>query len=399
MRMLFDGGAIFDGETLQREGWAVLVEDATIAEVAPRSTFDGYSGPRRDIAGLTLLPGLVDSHAHLTLSGDIDGFSSSLGLTRARLTLRALENAQACLRGGITAMRDCGGVDHIELAVRDACNSGRHLGPTIRAAGKFICMTGGANYSVARIADGPVEIVAAVREQVHVGCDCIKLMATGGVLTPGTSIEQSHYTCEELAVGVIEARRFGKPVASHAIGAAGVLNAARAGVDSIEHGVFLTEECVREMLRRDIFLVPTLAATTNILANLQGGFSAEVMDKVQRTAQSHRRSVKAYHDAGGRIAMGADTGTPFNPHGQNAQELRYMVEAGMPPAAALTAATVRGAELLQLPTRGRIRKDYVADLLLVDGDPTRDIECVADRANHRGVFKSGVAVATSPSLS
>jgi imidazolonepropionase-like amidohydrolase len=392
MTMLFDGGAIFDGEAVWREGWAVLVEGAAIVEVAPRSAFEGYSGPRRDITGQTLLPGLIDSHAHLTLSGTIDGFSTALGLTRARLTLSALENAQACLRGGITALRDCGGVDHVELAVRDACNSGRHLGPTIRAAGKFICMTGGANYSVARIADGPTEIVAAVREQIHVGCDCIKLMATGGVLTPGNAIEQAHYTHEELLVGVTEARRFAKPVASHAIGADGILNAARAGVDSIEHGVFLTEESIREMLRHDIFLVPTLAATTNILANLEGGFSGEVRQKVQRAAESHRRSVKAYYDAGGRIAMGADTGTPFNPHGQNAQELRYMVDAGMSPLAALTAATVHGAALLQLTTRGRIKKGFVADLLLVDGDPTRDIERAADRAHHRGVFKSGMGV-------
>ncbi|MBS0518108.1 MAG: amidohydrolase family protein [Proteobacteria bacterium] len=399
MGMLFEGGAIFDGEVLQRDGWAALIEGETIAEVGPCAAFDGYGGPRRDIAGLTLLPGLIDAHAHLTLSGTIDGFSSSLAVSRARLTLSALENAQACLQGGITALRDCGGVDHVELAVRDACNSGRHPGPTIRAAGKFICMTGGANYSVARIADGPTEIVAAVREQIHVGCDCIKLMATGGVLTPGNAVEQAHYTCEELAVGVREAKRFAKPVASHAIGAAGALNAARAGVDSIEHGVFLTDECIREMLARQIFLVPTLAATTNIMANLQNGFSAEVREKVERAAQSHRRSVKAYHDAGGRIAMGADTGTPFNPHGRNAQELRYMVDAGMSPVAALTAATVNGAALLQLPTRGRIRKGCIADLLLVAGDPTRDIECVADRTNHRGVFKSGAPVALASVLS
>ncbi|SKA20482.1 Imidazolonepropionase [Enhydrobacter aerosaccus] len=397
MTMLFDGGAIFDGESLQREGWAVLVDGGTIAEVAPRATFEGYHGPCRNIAGLTLLPGLIDSHAHLTLSGDIDGFARWLGGTRAQLTVQALENAQACLRGGITALRDCGGVDHIELAVRDACNSGRHLGPTIRAAGKFICMTGGANYAVARIADGPAEVVAAVREQIHVGCDCIKLMATGGVLTPGNAIEQAHYTYEELVAGVREARRFAKPVASHAIGSDGILNAARAGVDSIEHGVFLTEESIGEMVRQKIYLVPTLAATTNIMANLQSGFSTEVKEKVLRAAEAHRCSVKAYYEAGGRIAMGADTGTPFNPHGQNAQELRYMVDAGMPAAAALTSATVHGAALLRLPTRGRIAKGYVADLLLVAGDPTRDIECVADRRHHRDVFKSGVRV-DRPSL-
>ncbi|MDP1649830.1 MAG: amidohydrolase family protein [Rubrivivax sp.] len=142
----------------------------------------------------------------------------------------------------IAALRDCGGVGHVEIAVRDACNSGRLLGPTLRVAGRCICVTGGTNAAVARVADGPTDIVKAVREQAHAGCDCIKLMATGGVLSPGTDVDDAQYTQAELEAGVAEARRFGKPVATHAIGAAGILNAARAGVDSIEHGVFLTAE-------------------------------------------------------------------------------------------------------------------------------------------------------------
>jgi imidazolonepropionase-like amidohydrolase len=391
--MLFHNGSIFDGQRLLPSGWALIVEGDHIAGLGPLGSFEGYAGPRTDISGQTLLPGLIDCHAHLTLSGDLDGFTGSLTrFSRPALTLRALENARACLRGGITALRDCGGVDHVELAVRDACNTGRILGPTIRVAGRCICMTGGTNFSVARVADGPDEIVAAVREQVDAGCDCIKLMATGGVLSAGTDVDDAQYTQSELEAGVAEARRFGKPVASHAIGATGILNAARAGVDSIEHGVFLTDESIREMLARGVTLVPTLAAITHIVANLDKGFSAEVAAKANKVALSARRSVKSYYEAGGRIAMGADTGTPFNPHGSNARELQYMVEAGMSAIDALKAATANAADLLRLPTRGRLKQGFMADLLLVEGDPTQDISRAGDRSHHRAVFKGGLAV-------
>ncbi|MGZ3247438.1 MAG: amidohydrolase family protein [Croceibacterium sp.] len=391
--MLFHGGSIFDGEELLPTEWAMLVEGDRIAALGPLAGFDGYAGPRTDITGQTLLPGLIDCHAHLTLSGDMDGFGGSLTrFSRPGLTLRALENAQSCLRGGVTALRDCGGVDHVELAVRDACNSERFVGPTIRAAGRCICMTGGTNFVVARVADGPAAIVTAVREQVQAGCDCIKLMATGGVLSPGTDVDDAQYTQAELEAGVAEARRFGKPVATHAIGAVGILNAARAGVDSIEHGVFLTDESIREMLARKVFLVPTLAAITHIVANLDKGFGAEVVAKANKVALASRRSVKSYCEAGGRIAMGADTGTPFNPHGSNARELQYLVEAGMTRVDALRSATANAADLLRLPTRGRLKVAFMADLLLVEGDPTRDITRAAERSNHRAVFKGGVCV-------
>lgn len=392
--MLFHNGRLFDGTELLPAGWALLAQADTIAAVAPVAHFDGYSGPCVDIGGQTLLPGLIDCHAHLTLSGDLDGFKGSIAhFSRPGLTLRALENAQACLRGGVTALRDCGGVDHVEIAVRDACNTGRLLGPTIRVAGRCICMTGGTNSVVGREADGVEQIAAAVLEQVQAGADCIKLMATGGVLSPGTDVDDAQYTQAELEAGVAAARGHERPVASHAIGAVGILNAARAGVDSIEHGVFLTDDSIREMLARGTVLVPTLAAITLIVAHLDEGFSTEVVDKARRVMASARQSVKTFFEAGGLIAMGADTGTPFNPHGHNARELQYLVEAGLPAIEALRAGTATAADLLRLRTRGRLKPGFMADLLLVDGDPTQDIAHVADRTQHRAVYKGGVRVA------
>ena len=387
--MLLVNGSIFDGEALLPAGHAILVEDGRIVRIAPLAGFAGYAGRTVDAHGMTILPGLIDCHAHLVLGGELNPSAVLAGISHVELTLRCLENAAASLAGGITAMRDLGGVDHVELSVRDAFNSGRMFGPTIRAAGKFICMTGGTNYFIARQADGPDEMIKAVREQIHAGCDCIKLMATGGVLTPGVRLEHAQFTCEEMTAAVVEARRFGRPSAAHAMTPAGILNAVRAGVDSIEHGVMLDQQCIDEMMARDVVLVPTLMPFHCMLASNVGGVPEWAMEKARWASEHHRRSFKAYYDAGGRIAMGADTGTPFNPHGNAAWELAHMVGAGMRPLHALTAATATAADLLGLDNRGRIREGFAADLLIVEGNPIDDIMAVADKTNHRLILKSG----------
>ena len=155
--MLYRNGQIFDGKDRVAPGFAVLVEDGIIRAIGPEPDFDGYGGPKFDLSGDTLMPGLIDCHVHLTMSGDgkaVAGQDIDLGA----LTLEALENAQKALRGGITAVRDCGGVEFVEFAVRDACNSGRFTGPFIRVSGKVICMTGGTKWKVGRVADGPDEV-------------------------------------------------------------------------------------------------------------------------------------------------------------------------------------------------------------------------------------------------
>lgn len=387
--MLIINGAIFDGETMLAAGHALLVENGRIARIAPAASFSGYAGRTVDASGMTILPGLIDCHAHVVLGGELNPSVALTGISHVELTLRAIENALASLKGGITSMRDLGGVDHVELRVRDAFNSGRLFGPTIRAAGKFICMTGGTNYFIARQADGPDEVVKAVREQVHAGCDCVKLMATGGVLTPGVRLEQAQFTCEEMTAGVTEARRFGRPVASHAMTPAGVLNAVRAGVNSIEHGVVLDAQCIDEMLARDVVLVPTLMPFNRMIESNAGGLPDWAMEKARWASERHAKSFRAYYEAGGRIAMGADTGTPFNPHGHAAWELSHMVRAGMKPADALKAGTATAADLLRLDDRGRLREGLAADIIVTAGDPASDIVSVADRANHRLVLKDG----------
>ena len=246
----------------------VLVADGMVEKFAPLAAFDGFAGETVDTAGGTLMPGLIDCHVHLCLGAEGDPGTAAEKLLPGQMVMKALARAQAMLAGGITGIRDCGGRDYLEFAVRDACNKGTFPGPTIRASGRMICMTGGRGNRVARIADGVDEVVKAVREQIHAGCDLIKIMATGGVMTPGVNPEDAHYTADEMAAGIGEGHRFHRKSSSHAQGAEGILNAVRGGVDSIEHGIFMDDRCLAEMIERGTFLVPTLAAVRNIIGQI-----------------------------------------------------------------------------------------------------------------------------------
>ena len=383
------------GGTLTQHG--VLLEGKRIARIAPISEFEGYQGEEIVLDGsTTLLPGLIDCHVHLCFDAEPDPGEVTEKLRPGAVAVRALTNAQRSLAGGITAIRDCGGKDYLEFAARDACNRGQFQGPTIRASGRMICMTGGHGNRFGRVADGIEDVVKAVREQVHAGSDLVKIMATGGVMTPGVDPEDAHYSAEEMAAGIAEGHRFHKPCASHAQGTEGILNAVRGGIDSIEHGIFLSEKCIEEMLERRTYLVPTLAALKNILATGDRRIPEYVIEKATRVSETHQRSIKMFYQAGGRIAMGTDAGTPFNHHGENAQELRYMVDVGISPMDAIIFSTANAADLMRLEKTGRIQEGAMADLLVVEGNPLDDIDAVADSARHRLVIKLGAVAHVKP---
>ncbi len=392
MATLYSGGLVFDGcgNTLENHG--VLVDGQKISRVAPLGEFEGYSGEKVDTSSGTLLPGLIDCHVHLVYSGEADPKSHLLKLGPGQIVINALENAQKTLRSGITSIRDLGGRDFLEFAVRDACNSGRQTGPTIKAAGRMICMTGGHGNAFGRVADGPDEVLKAVREQIHAGSDVIKLMATGGVMTPGVNPEDAHYSEEEMRVGVNEGHRFNRKCASHAQGSAGILNAVKAGMDSIEHGIFMTQECLDAMLKEQTYLVPTLAAVNNIFLNRDNGIPDFIVEKTIRVRERHHQSIKMFYQSGGKMAMGTDAGTPFNVHGDNCKELEYMVDLGVTNVNALKISTSNAADLMDLQDRGMIREGYYADLLIVSGNPVEDISKVADRNNHLIVVKNGAQI-------
>ena len=392
MTTLYAGGLVFDGNGNLLEKHGVLVDGERISEVAPTGEFESFSNERIDTSGGTLMPGLIDCHVHLVYCGGADPRSDLLKLGPGKIVMNAFHNAQKTLDSGVTSIRDLGGRDFLEFAVRDACNSGQQLGPTIMAAGKMVCMTGGHGNVFGRIADGPDEVLKAVREQIHAGSDVIKLMATGGIMTPGVNPEDAHYTEEELRVGVNEGHRFNRKCASHAQGAAGILNAVRAGMDSIEHGIFLTEECLESMLKRGTYLVPTLSAVNNIYLNRNNGIPEFIVEKTLRVRERHHKSIKMFYEAGGKIAMGTDAGTPFNVHGNNSQELQFMTDLSISNSDALRFSTANAADLMGLEDRGQIQEGFFADLLIVSGNPVEDISAIANQDNHLSLVKNGVQV-------
>jgi len=261
-------------------------------------------------------------------------------------------------------------------------------------------MTGGHGWFIGRQADGPDEVRKAVREQLRAGADCIKFTATGGVMTPGVDPRSASLTEEELRAGVEEAHKAFRRAAAHAQGTAGIRNAVRAGIDSIEHGIFMDDEVLEEMRVRGTFLVPTLAAPENIIKYGEAaGIPRYAVEKSESVREVHRESFRAAMRAGVRIAMGTDAGTPFNRHGENAEEIALMVACGMTPLDAITAATGAAAELLDLAHEtGTIEQGKQADLLIVEGDPLEDIRTLCRTEAIAGVLRSGTWMRRAPAL-
>jgi imidazolonepropionase-like amidohydrolase len=275
----------------------------------------------------------------------------------------------------------------IELA--QAIELGMIRGPRVQAAGRVITMTGGHGHLIGREADGADAVRRAVRTEIKAGAAVIKVMATGGVLTPGVSPTQTALLPEELAVVAQEAHNSGRRVATHAIGGAGILNALRAGIDSVEHGFYLDDETLDLAVAQGAFLVPTMLAVDRIVRNgLARGIPAWVVDKAEREAHKQRESFAAAVSSGMRIAAGTDAGTPFNEHGDLALELALMVQHGLSPMQALVAATRSAAENLGLSHEiGTLEVGKLADLVVVDGDPVQDVSATGRVAL---VVKDGV---------
>jgi imidazolonepropionase-like amidohydrolase len=366
---------LFDGRTVKANR-GVLFGDEGIAWVGAhtRAPREARAARAVDGAGSTLMPGLIDVHVHLQFDGGPDFEAESRELTTpGQAAIKALVNARRNLDAGVTTVRDLGGMGGASIDVARAVAAGLVPGPRILAAGRALTVTGGHGHNIAfsREVDGADAVRAAVREEIRAGATAIKLVATGGVLTPGIPASFSAFTSEELAAAVREAHERALPVAAHAIGADGIRAAVRAGVDSIEHCNQLTAATAREMVERGTFRSPTISAIRGIVEHADR-VPAYAVDKAREIEADSRGSHRTAIRAGVRHACGTDAGTPFNPHGSAANEVVSMVEWGMRPLGALRAATSDGAELLRLGDVGRIEVGMRADLVLVAGDPVDD---------------------------
>jgi imidazolonepropionase-like amidohydrolase len=377
--LVLSGARIIDGTgTEPVRGRSVVVEKGVITAVvedarAPR-------GHGVDLAGHTLLPGLINSHVHLCLGAEADPARAMREEPLALTAIKALLRARETARAGVTTVRDLGGREYAELAARRAIQEGLIDGPRIVAAGRPVCMTGGHGHWLGREADGPDDARKAVREQLKAGADVIKIIATGGVLTPGVEPGSPQMTFEEMRAAIEEARKAGRRTAAHAMAATGISEAIDAGITSIEHGVYLTEEIVAHMRRDGTFLVPTLNAPAAIATGgLAAGIPEYMVRKSEQVVPPHVASFQLAHRAGVRIAAGADSGTPLNFHGSLLPELTLMVKYGMTPLEAIRSATVTAADCLGLgEVTGRVAPGYAADLIAVAGDPAERIETLAD---------------------
>jgi imidazolonepropionase-like amidohydrolase len=398
-RTLLAGGRVFDGTGAPLGQADVVVEDGRIVEVGP-----GLDGDEVvDVGGRCLLPGLFDCHTHVTLSS-----ISLLNSLQAPFSYRFFETVQnlaATLRAGITCVRDAAGAD---AGVKRAVADGLIPGPRLQISLTLLSQTGGhgdgwfpSGQEVRfwppypgmpdGLVDGPEAMRRKVRELVRAGADVIKVATSGGVLSPTDDPRHAHFRDDELAALVAEAAAADRWVMAHAQASDGIKAAVRAGIRSVEHGIYLDDEAIELMLERGAWLVPTLVAPRGVLAAAEAGVPLPdaARRKAAEVAEAHADSFRRAVAAGVKVAMGTDSGV--TPHGRNLAELELMAKGGMAPAQVLAATTSSAAELLGLADQlGTLEPGKRADLVVVDGDPF-ELATLPDRVV--AVFQDGRLVA------
>lgn len=373
-----DGALVVDGE---RIAWVGTSGDAPSAEGMTTT----------DLAGCTLIPGLIDAHVHVCWNG-AEEITDLLKRERDELLLEAVASLRSILRSGTTTVRDIGGQDYMEMSLKRAVDAGHIQGPRMRTSGRIITMTGGHAYFAAREADGPDEVRKAAREQVRAGADTIKLMATGGVATKGQDIQASQFTVEEMKAAADAAHAMGRTVAAHAHGTGGIKNALLAGIDSIEHASFLDEETAELARSRGASVVFTLGVARPDMSGMAPAARAEaerMMSAIEALRPRIVESARIARESGVLIGSGSDAGgNPLAPHDFSmARELEELVAYGFEPLEALTIATRNNARILRWEEDlGTLEVGKLADFVVLEGDPLEDISNVR---RIQGVFQAG----------
>jgi imidazolonepropionase-like amidohydrolase len=357
----------------------LVIDGERIVDILDRAEFDpGDNATIIDLSQYTVMPGMFDCHEHLTL--DVGDEAAQCAEPDAWLTIVAVQNARKILEAGITTMRDVGEKNFIDVEMKRAIESGMVSGPRLLISGHPIIRTGGHAHFLGRETDGVGDMRRAVREQVKQGVDLIKIMVSGGMSTKGSRPDSQEFSTEEILACFDEAHRAGLPVAAHIHGGPGLRVAVEGGVDTVEHGIMMTEEDVQLLAEKGTWLVSTYgvgeAAATDPATP---SFYRDKINRVLEHGQQVGRWLKQYNV---KVAVGCDTN-----HGRMDMEMRALLRAGWSPMEALQALTIRGAELCGLQEDlGTLEKGKIADVIAVEGDVLEDPEVLN---NVRFVMKAG----------
>ncbi len=376
-----DAGKL-NGET------TIVIEGKRIKEVKAGHADVAGATKTIDMPTSTCLPGLIDSHVHLTMEFSPTSYSDQFRLNIADYAIRSTVYAKRTLDAGFTTVRNLADQEGDSISLRNAINSALVPGPRIYTAGVAVGSTGGhADFTDGYrkdlagdagpkqgIINSPEDAWKAVRQHYKDGADLIKIMPSGGVLDESSSVDNSQLTIEEIKAIVTAAHDYGFTVAAHAHGAEGIRRAIIGGVDSIEHGTFMNDEDIKLMKEHGTWLVPTIIAGKFVeeKAKIPGNYPPQVAAKAMQVGPLIQAAAGRAYKAGVKIAFGTDAGV--YPHGMNAKEFQYMVEAGMPPMFAIQAATTHAAQLLKHEKDlGSVAPGKFADVIAVDGNPLEDI--------------------------
>lgn len=392
-KTFYRGFTLIDGKGAGSvENAGLVVEDSKVVKVGKENEIKVEEDVKTvDLTGKTIIPGMINAHVHITMEPVGNSFELMMKESASRIALRGTRNLEKHLKSGITYFRDLGGPKGVDIELRNAVKEGIIQGPEFLASGNVITMTGGHGWPLGRECDGRDEVRKATREQLKAGADIIKIMATGGVLTPGVEPGSPQLTLEEMKVAVEEAHKAGKKTATHAQGTSGIRNAILAGIDSVEHGIFLDDEVIELMVQNDVYLVATLVAPYFIIKHgIDGGIPEYAVEKSKRVMDSHLESFRKAKEAGVKIAMGTDAGTPFNYHDKAPYELKLMMDCGMSAMEAIVSATSEASKLLAIDKEyGTLEEGKFADFLVLNENPLENIDTLF---NIDRVYKLGKLV-------
>jgi imidazolonepropionase-like amidohydrolase len=388
---LIHNGTLIDGNGGEPvENAAVLIKDRTILDIGQKDSVKVPDGEikRLDAQGGFILPGFIDCHVHMMFNGF--RFENPLYTPLSLYFYEAVRNLEKTLETGVTTARDAGMADY---GVKMAVEEGLIIGPRLQISVMPLSITGGhfdlqlksgktvkTSYPglPESVCDGPEEVRKRVREVLRAGAEVVKVMVTGGVISANDSPEHPQFTREELRIIVEEASYRNLPVMAHAHGSSGVKNALNAGIKSIEHGTYLDEECIQLLLENDAWL--------ELLED--GELPDFSQEDARKVAMNSHKSMKKAYQAGVKIVMGTDSG--IAPHGQNLRELGYLCDIGMTPMEAIQAGTKNAAELVGMDKKiGTLEKGKLADVIISQTDPIKDIKSLGSHENIVLVMKEG----------